>query len=40
MDSKIINSIYKENNKLSLYFKNNISKYLVNNINFVYYKKH
>ena len=39
MDPKICNSIYKEINKLSLYFKNNISKYLENNTNFVYSKK-
>lgn len=39
MDSKIANSIYKEINKLSLYFKNNICKYLEQNTNFVYSKK-
>jgi len=39
MDSKIANSIYKEINKLSLYFKNNICKYLEQNTNFIYSKK-
>jgi hypothetical protein len=39
MDSKIQNLIYKDINKVSLFFKNNISKYLISNTTFKYSKK-
>jgi len=39
MESKNINSIYKEINKISLFFKNYINKYLKQNTDFVYSKK-
>ena len=37
--TKNINSIYKEINKISLFFKNYVNKYLKQNTNFVYSKK-
>jgi hypothetical protein len=39
MESKNINSIYKEINKISLFFKNYVNKYLKQNTDFVYSKK-
>ncbi len=39
MDSKIQNLIYKDIDKVSLFFKNNISKYLISNTTFKYSKK-
>lgn len=40
MESKNINSIYKEINKISLFFKNYVNKYLKQNTDFVYSKNH
>jgi hypothetical protein len=39
METKNINSIYKEINKISLFFKNYVNKYLKQNTDFVYSKK-
>lgn len=39
MNSKIFNNIYKEINKLNLFFKNHIKKYLIKNSDFSYSKK-
>jgi hypothetical protein len=39
MESKNINSIYKEINKIRLFFKNYVNKYLKQNTDFVYSKK-
>ena len=39
MNSKNFNNIYKEINKLNLFFKNHIKKYLIKNSDFSYSKK-
>ena len=39
MDSKNFNNIYKEINKINLFFKNHIKKYLIQNSDFSYSKK-
>ena len=39
MDSKNFNNIYKEINKLNLFFKNHIKKYLIKNSDFCFSKK-